>query len=149
MVCTGNICRSPMAAGLLSHSLPTDTKKRIEVASAGTHAVHGHPAHDRAVTAMARIGIDISAHRARQITREMARGADLILVMEAAHGGIVKKLLGWNRSTPRMLGEFHPQRSLEDISDPYGAPLEAYQDCIRTLQPCIEGVVLWLNRNNI
>jgi protein-tyrosine-phosphatase len=144
MVCTGNICRSPMAAGLLRQCLPDDLKQRVDVTSAGTHALHGHKAHDYAITAMSEIGIDISNHRARQITREMARGADLILVMEADQGDMVKRLLGWSRNKPRRIGEFHPQFPLGDIEDPYGRPLEAYQVCIQTLQPCIEGVNLWL-----
>jgi len=144
MVCTGNICRSPMAAGLLSHYLPADLKARIEVTSAGTHALHGHQAHENAVAAMARIGIDISGHRARQITRDSARGADLILVMEAVQADIVKKLLGWGGSKPRMISEFDSETPVSDIDDPYGAPLEAYQDCIQTLRPCIKGVLLWL-----
>lgn len=147
MVCTGNICRSPMAAGLLRHVLPHELKRRIEVTSAGTHALHGHRAHKEGVTAMAEIGIDISDHRARQITRDIARGSDLILVMEAAHSSIVKRLLGWGRSKPRKISEFHPEGLLEDIADPYGAPLEAYRDCIRVLRPCIEGVRLWLIHN--
>jgi protein-tyrosine-phosphatase len=149
MVCTGNICRSPMAEGLLDHCLPDELKQRVEVTSAGTHALHGHQAHDNAISAMAEVGIEIGNHRARQITREMARGSDLILVMEAEHCRIVKKLLGWNRSKPRMIGEFHPERPLNDITDPYGAPLEAYRDCIRTLRPCTEGVLDWLNSNII
>ncbi len=149
MVCTGNICRSPMAEGLLCHCLPDEFKQRVEVTSAGTHALHGHQAHDNAVSAMAEMGIDIGNHRARQITREIARGSDLILVMEAEHCRIVKKLLGWSRSKPRMIGKFHPERPLNDIADPYGAPLEAYRDCIRTLRPCTEGVLRWLNRNII
>ena len=136
-----------MAAGLLRHALPNELKQRIEVTSAGTHALHGHRAQNDAATAMAELGIDIGAHRARQITREIARGSDLILVMEAEHCRIVKKLLGWSRSKPRMIGEFHPERPIEDIGDPYGAPLEAYRDCIRTLHPCTEGVLQWLIRN--
>lgn len=147
MVCTGNICRSPMAAGLLHHALPDELKQRIEVTSAGTHALHGHRAHEDAVTAMSEAGIDIGNHRARQITRDIARGSDLILVMETAHCNTVKKLLGWGRSKPRKIGEFHPQEPLKDIADPYGAPLEAYRDCIRILRPCIEGVLQWLNHN--
>jgi protein-tyrosine phosphatase len=147
MVCTGNICRSPMAAALLHHALPDELKQRIEVTSAGTHALHGHRAQREAFTAMAELGIDIGDHRARQITKDIARGSDLILVMEAAHCNIVKKLLGWNRSKPRRIGEFHPESPLEDIADPYGAPLEAYRDCIRILRPCVEGVRLWLIHN--
>jgi protein-tyrosine-phosphatase len=133
-----------MAAGLLRHYLPDELRQCADVTSAGTHALHGHQAHDHAIAAMSNIGIDISDHRARQITREMARGSDLILVMEANHGDIVKRLLGWSRNKPRMIGEFHPQHPLGDIADPYGRPLEAYQVCIQTLQPCIEGVRQWL-----
>jgi protein-tyrosine-phosphatase len=136
-----------MAAGLLRHALPRELKHSVEVTSAGTHALHGHRAHSEAVTAMAELGIDIGGHRARQITRHIARGADLILVMEAAHCRVVKKLLGWSRSKPRRIGEFHPQGPLDDIADPYGAPLEAYRDCIRILRSCIAGVRSWLIHN--
>jgi protein-tyrosine-phosphatase len=136
-----------MAAGLLRHYLPPDIKARIEVSSAGTHALHGHQAHEHAVESMARIGIDISGHRARQITRDIARSSDLILVMEAAHESIVKRFLRWGGSKPRMISEFDPETPVHDIEDPYGGPLEAYQDCIRTLRPCIKGVLLWLGSN--
>lgn len=133
-----------MAAGLLHHFLPADIKGRIEVSSAGTSALHGHQAHEHAVESMARMGIDIRGHRARQITRDIARSSNLILVMEAAHESIVKRFLGWGGIKPRMISEFDPETPVHDIEDPYGAPLEAYQDCIRTLRPCIKGVLLWL-----
>jgi protein-tyrosine phosphatase len=137
-----------MAAGLLRHALPDDLRQRVEVTSAGTHALHGHRAQEEAVRAMDEIGIDIGDHRARQITRDIARGSDLILVMETAHCKAVKKLLVWGADKPRRIGEFHPQEPLEDIADPYGAPLEAYRDCLRILRPCIEGVVRMLNRGS-
>ncbi len=136
-----------MAAGLLNHFLPADIKGRIAVSSAGTNALHGHQAHQNAVESMARIGIDISDHRARQITRDIVRSSDLILVMEAAHERLVKRVMGWGGSKPRMISEFDLKTPVHDIEDPYGAPLEAYQACIRTLRPCIQGVLLWLGRN--
>lgn len=148
MVCTGNICRSPIAAGMLRHHLPDDLKGRIEVASAGTHALHGNQAETHAMYAMDQIGIDISRHRARQITKEMARGADLILTMEAAHARRVKSLLGWRQNKPRMISEFNSRSSNHDIDDPYGGILSDYETCIQTLKPCIEGLIPWL-RNNI
>jgi len=86
MVCTGNICRSPMAAGLLRHMLPTDLENRIQVISAGTHAMHGHQAAPFAVQAMARQGIDISGHRARMIDRTLVRRASLILTTGCCSG---------------------------------------------------------------
>jgi protein-tyrosine phosphatase len=147
MVCTGNICRSPMAAGLLSHYLPVDLKSQVEVSSAGTHALHGDQAEPHAVRAMDKIGIDIRHHRARQVTREIARGSGLILTMEAAHVRKVSRLLGWRHSKPIMISEFNMQIPAHDIDDPYGGPLPAYEDCIHTLRPCIKGVIFWLGNN--
>lgn len=144
MVCTGNICRSPIAAGLLEHYLPENLKAKVQVSSAGTHALHGHQAQEYAVEAMDKIGIDIRKHRARQVTERIARGSDLILTMEAAHCRRVKSLLSWRHDPPRMISEFNQLRSVHDIVDPYGHPLEAYESCIQTLMPCITGVVMWL-----
>lgn len=93
---------------------------------------------------MARRGIDISAHRAREVTRDLARGASLILVMEAAHANIVKRLLPWGADKPRLISEFGPEEPAGDIQDPFGDPVESYEACIRTLRPCIEGVLSWL-----
>lgn len=146
-VCTGNICRSPIAAGLLSHYLPESLRDQIEVSSAGTHALHGHQAEPHAIEAMERIGIDITDHRARQITKEIARETDLILTMEAAHSQRIKGLLKWRQDQPRRVSEFNPQEPVHDIADPYGGPVEEFETCIRTLRPCIKGVILWLGNH--
>jgi protein-tyrosine phosphatase len=146
-ICTGNICRSPMAAGLLEHFLPDELKKYIEVTSAGTHALHGRQAETHAQFAMDQLGIDISKHRARQITKEMARSSDLILAMEAAHVKKIKGLLGWRHRKPRMISEFDPGRPIQDIADPYGGDIRDYQRCIDRLKPCIYGVVEWLKKD--
>lgn len=147
MVCTGNICRSPMAAGLLAHYLPVDLKEEIEVSSTGTSALNGHSAHDHAIETMARLSVDIEHHRARQLTRNNARSADLILTMEAAHLPMVKRTLGWVQTKPRLLMEFDHESTASDIHDPYGEPLEAFMDCAQTLIPCIKGVIFWLANN--
>jgi protein-tyrosine phosphatase len=147
MVCTGNICRSPIATGLLIHKLPDDLKGRVKVASAGTHALHGNQAETHAMYAMDQIGIDISQHRARQITKDIARGSDLILTMETAHARRVKNLLGWRQNYPRMISEFNPRTTIHDIKDPYGGILKDYETCIQTLKPCIEALIHWLRKN--
>jgi len=147
MVCTGNICRSPMAEGLLSHYLPPDLKERVMVSSAGTHALQGYEAHDHAIEAMAKLGIDIQAHRARQLTREIARSADLILTMETAHLKMVKQTLGWGQSKPRLVLEFDHQSTATEVQDPYHDPFAAYEACVQTLRPCIKGINLWLGNN--
>ncbi len=144
MVCTGNICRSPMAAGLLRHRLPPPLQGRVLVGSAGTHALHGHQAEPLAVQTMARIGIDIRDHRARHITREMVRRADLILTMENAQLHTVHQLLGWRKDNAQLLMNFNPLALGPEVDDPYGGPLSVYQACLETLEPCIEGVVAHL-----
>jgi protein-tyrosine phosphatase len=141
VVCTGNICRSPMAAGLLAHHLPEDLRSTIEVTSAGTNALQGYPAQDYAVETMSRIGVDICGHRARQLTKEMACSADLILAMEMGHLWFVQRWGEIQQHRMRLLLEFDPKARSRQVADPYGGPLSAYQTCLKTLQPAIEGVV--------
>lgn len=147
MVCTGNICRSPMAEGLLAHYMPTDLKERVEVTSAGVHALEGYSAHEHAIETMDQFGIDISHHRARQLTRNVARSADMILTMEVEQLSLAKRALGRKKTILRLLREFDHQTMATEIHDPYREPLAAYMDCVQTLRPCIKGLILWLGNN--
>jgi protein-tyrosine phosphatase len=92
VVCTGNICRSPMAEGLLRRAL----ERRIgtaapEVSSAGTIAADGGPATDASVAAARELGIDIAGHRARRLSAPLA-DADLVLCMAAEHRDAIAAL---------------------------------------------------------
>ena len=147
MVCTGNICRSPMAAGLLAHYMPADIKERVEVSSAGTHALEGYKAHEHAIETMAQLGIDIDHHRARQLTRPLARSADLILTMEFNHLREIQKIQGRKQAEPRLLLDFDHQSAEVEVDDPYRNPLSAYQECVHVLRPCIKGIILWMGSN--
>lgn len=114
------------------------------VTSAGTHALQGYEAHEHAIEAMSRLGIDIQGHRARQLTRKLARSADLILTMETAHLKMVKQTLGWGQAKPQLLLEFDHQSTETEVHDPYREPFAAYEACVQTLRPCIKGINLWL-----
>lgn len=87
-VCTGNICRSPMAEflarGIIDAWDPA-LAEGVRLRSAGVIAMDGNPATDQAVEAMASRGIDLSGHRAARLTGEMIRESDLVLVMEEEH----------------------------------------------------------------
>lgn len=83
MVCVGNICRSPMAEALVAHRLAG--MPGVATASAGISALVGRPADGLAQELMAARGLDLSGHRARQLTPELATSFDLILVMEDGH----------------------------------------------------------------
>lgn len=85
MVCTGNTCRSPMAAALLAERLAEAGVEAV-VESAGTmRDYEGHPATGHGVACMAERGLDTSAHLSRRITPEMFKAADLIVGMGRAH----------------------------------------------------------------
>jgi protein-tyrosine phosphatase len=144
MVCTGNICRSPMAERLLIKMLPEDLRKKVSVKSAGTHALHGHQAAEPAVEVLGRMGVDLSDHRARQLSREIVDQTDLLLAMEHHHLQSIKSLRLWGRAKARLLGEFKSPDHPPEIEDPYGQPIESYQACVDALKPCLQGVVAWL-----
>src|SRR5213592_4659653 len=82
-VCTGNICRSPMAEGLFRQAVkgPTD----FRVLSAGVGAADGMPPSEYAVQALKELGIDISRQRSRVLTAELVQQADYIFGMTHSH----------------------------------------------------------------
>jgi len=83
-VCSGNLCRSPMAAGIARH-LAEERGMALEVRSCGTIARDGHEASEDAVKACAEKGVDISDHRSQELTGELVEWADQILGMEERH----------------------------------------------------------------
>ncbi len=121
-ICTGNTCRSPMAAGIMN-KIAADNDLDVHCTSAGIYAENGASASDEAIGAAARIGVDISEHRARTVTSEILAENDLILTMTESH----KMMLAL--STDRAvytLGEY--AGAGVDISDPYGGDSEEYEE---------------------
>ena len=91
-VCTGNICRSPMAERLaIAHGSRLHIPN-LTTASAGTHAVIGHPIHEYAVAVLEKLGGDASNFAAQQLKPKSAYNADLILTMTRAHRDAVLEL---------------------------------------------------------
>jgi len=145
MVCTGNICRSPMAEGLLRHMLPENLKLKVHVHSAGTHGLDDQPAASFAIQAAAEMGVDIAGHRARSLDPEMVSQADLILVMEPFHREIVARVVRPEEGDRlRLLADFETPRQSDTIDDPYNHSLKVYRACINRIGHCLEGVLLYL-----
>ena len=127
-VCTGNLCRSPMAEGLLRHRMIQEgLDSRYKVASAGTWGVEGSPASENAVAVMAERGVDISQHRARTVTGGQVAEADLILVMSREHQNLLENTWPQYRWKVRRLSEMAGKR--RDVQDPYGGSVEEYRAC--------------------
>jgi protein-tyrosine phosphatase len=122
VVCVGNICRSPMAEVVLARELAA-AGLRSTVQSAGISALVDRPADPIAVELMAARGLDLSAHRARQLTPELLRGTELVLVMEAGHQRAVESLSPTARGKVLRLGKW----GNFDVPDPYRRPREEFE----------------------
>jgi protein-tyrosine phosphatase len=110
VVCAGNICRSPMAEGLLKQKFP-DRK----ISSAGLEGLIDHPADLLAVETMSELGIDISMHLGRLLDQEMLVHADLVLAMSAQQVSSIEERWGFSRG--KVFRFCHWSR--ENIPDPY------------------------------
>ena len=119
MVCTGNTCRSPMAAALLRRQWQ---RRGIvgEVESAGL-AAGGEPASSGSVAALAEWDIDLSAHRSRPVTREMLDRADLVVTMSHRHRDQLERL----GVSPDRICVLAAETG--GIADPYGGDLAVYR----------------------
>lgn len=114
-ICTGNTCRSSMAEGLAREILRSWGREDVAVSSAGTAAVSSAPATPLAVAAAARFGADIRSHRARFLTPELAREADLILTMTRSHKKEVERLVPEARGRVFTLKEYAGRQELADL----------------------------------
>jgi protein-tyrosine-phosphatase len=90
-VCTGNLCRSPMAAAI-ADQLALAMAREVEIRSAGTRARAGDPAHPQVVAVCRELGIDLTAHRATPLDEALVRWADRVFVMEPEHATAARTL---------------------------------------------------------
>lgn len=139
-VCSGNTCRSPMAAALARHVLAEKlhvSEAQLEasgfaVSSAGTSAMPGAAATENAVIAVRELGGDLSRHRSRPLTDELIRQADLIFAMGRNHAAQIRAMSGSAAGKTWMLDPSG------DISDPIGGDLRLYQELAGRLKSLIE-----------
>jgi protein-tyrosine phosphatase len=136
VICVGNICRSPMAEGLLRSALPD-----LRVSSAGLGALVGEPADPIAIELMEERGLDIRGHRARQLQPAMVADAGLVLVMELGQQRHLEKQYPLARGKIFRLCE-----SMKvDVADPYRRGRAMFEDAFALIS---RGVDLWVPRIN-
>jgi protein-tyrosine-phosphatase len=124
-VCTGNICRSPMAECLFREAAAR--AEGWEVRSAGLAAAWGMPASREAVEVLAEQGLDLRLHSSRPLTCELAGAADLLVVMTAAHRDLARALFPQAAHKVVLLRSFDPGSGNADVEDPIGAPHAMYR----------------------
>ena len=122
-VCTGNTCRSPMAAALLRALLDKRGGINIMVSSAGIAAAEGDPATPEAAAVLREKGLDLSGHRSRRVTAEDVRRADIIVTMSPSHA-LALQSLGADAERIRVW----------TVPDPFGGGLAVYRRTRDTLE---------------
>ena len=137
-VCTANICRSPMAAGLFKKMLKEiDPQGEWRVESAGTWGLDGEPAAAGSLAVMENKGIDISDHRARSVTQDLLQAFDLILTMESGQKESMRMEFSEFSDKIFLLSEMVNQK--QDVDDPYGGVFSEYKHAADEIEEYLLG----------
>jgi protein-tyrosine phosphatase len=144
MVCLGNICRSPMAEVILAKRFEEWGVSTARVESAGITALVGYPADPLAVEIMGERGLDLSPHRARQLTPDLARSFELILVMDAGQQRAVEAI------DPSARGRVHRIGRMGgfDVPDPYRRGRAAFEQAASLIDRGLDDLekIFWSER---
>lgn len=132
LVCTGNLCRSPMASALLQRRLADlGLDDQVQVESAGTWTREGQRATTFAQAVMVERGLSLEGHRSRNVTEDMLDRADLVLVMEEEQRGSLFHLSTRNLHKIYLLSEMSGGH--EDVLDPFSGYREQYEQTVQLL----------------
>src|SRR5881227_451692 len=148
-VCTGNICRSPIAEGLFRRLV--GNRKDIEVASAGVHAVRGQPPSLYAVQVCESDGVDISDLRSQPLTSDLVDRATHIFAMTGAHLETIHMLFPHGAEKTFLLREFEePGATLwRDVPDPIGMGRDVYSLCAETIKNALPSVLAFVEESEL
>ena len=142
-ICTGNICRSAMAEGMLK-KIASDKKLNIEVYSCGIYAEDGDYATYNAIEAAKYYDVDISKHRATNIKNSKIQEMDVILCATTSHKNMVKTMY------PDLVNKVYTMKEYAkidkngqdmDIKDPWGYDIDVYKRCIQEINICLEKMI--------
>ena len=135
-VCTGNICRSPTAEGVLRRLAELE-KMNIQVESRGTHDYHvGEPPDDRAQDHAKRRGYDLSAQRAKLFSKRDFEEFDLVLAMDRGHLRILQRLC-----PPQHAGKVRLFLQDADVPDPYYGGPEGFEEVLDLVEAACRGLL--------
>src|SRR5436309_7460818 len=148
-VCTGNVCRSPMAEGIFCKAV--QGRGDFRVMSAGLGAMEGQPPSPYAVQAARELGIDISGLRSRMLTAGLVQQADFIFGMTHSHIDTVALLYPQAAEKTFLLREFDETLDLfeKDISDPIGGSYEVYLNCRDQIEQGIASLLRFLEQGEV
>ena len=148
-VCTGNVCRSPMAEGIFRYVMKG--RRDIQVLSAGIGAMDGQAPSAHAVRAVKELGIDITRQRSRMLTPELVQQADYIFGMTHSHVDTVFLLYPQAAEKTFLLREFDDTLDIfeKDISDPIGGSYDVYLNCRDQIEQGIQTLLRFIDQGEI
>lgn len=140
-ICTGNICRSAMAEGLM-RKLVNDNNKNVVVYSCGIYAEDGDMATYNAIEAIKDYGVDLREHRATNIQNSQIEDMDIILCATMSHKNTVIRIYPELKDKVHTIKEFagFDENDL-DIPDPWGYDIDTYRFCASTINKCLEKII--------
>lgn len=153
LVCTGNTCRSSMAEGIFKEQLKYAGRDDFFVSSAGISAFEGDLANEKSIRVLKEAGIDISLHRARQLTKDLIESSDLILTMTVAHKETINRIIVDSsamtegnkvhtlKEYAQLVSGEKVNRSNLDIADPYGMDYNVYKKTMREIETEIKKII--------
>ncbi|MFF7447636.1 MULTISPECIES: low molecular weight protein-tyrosine-phosphatase [unclassified Streptomyces] len=144
-VCTGNICRSPMAESVFrARVAEAGLGDRVEVDSAGTGGWHeGDGADPRTVSVLEEHGYD-SAHTARQFQPSWFERLDLVIALDHGHLKALRRLAPTEEDAAkvRLLRSYDPSASADlDVPDPYYGGMDGFEECLEMVEAASEGLL--------
>ena len=125
-VCTGNTCRSPMAA-MMAAQIFNEAGITAEIISAGVSAWPNQPASRHAITVMEECGLSLAEHKASLVSDDMFEDEALVLTMTASHKAVLLSDYPCAKGRIYTLAEYAGQSA--DVCDPFGGSLEDYRVC--------------------
>ena len=144
-VCTGNICRSPSAEGILRHkAAEAGLAERLRIDSAGTQGYHvGEPPDRRAIPQAGARGYDLTPLRARHLTRQDFTDFDLILGMDRGHMRHMAELApaGARAELVLFMDCAEPRSAAREVPDPYYGDLSDYEHALDLIEEAMPGLL--------
>ena len=150
-VCLGNICRSPLAQGVLENALRREgLEDEVFVDSAGTGAWHaGHPPDERAQRSAGLRGLDLSTQRARRVTLDDCQSFDYILTMDEENYRAVAALCREGSAEVRPFLDYAPNRAEKEVPDPFYGGLEGFEHVMDLVEATSEGLLEDIRRRHL